>query len=289
MYPKSNLQQQFFRTVPATICLGAFLFTATESMHGQRVTGSHKNVNTQLLAMATNPATNRVYLVGNGIVAIDGATGRATTINDQGAQYPVAVAVNPVTNRIYVANNNQCGSGGITVIEGETNAFKNIPNGATGFIAVNPATNKIYASDCPSGISVVDGATNAVTVISEAAGGPLAVNPLTDKIYVAAIGSIIVIDGATNATTTITCAACDYPNAVAVDSASNKIYVAIGSVPNGGGSNAVAVIDGATNVLSIVADPKAVDPVSIAVNPVNDKITGQLRGVQRELRERHHH
>jgi DNA-binding beta-propeller fold protein YncE len=106
----------------------------------------------------------------------------------------------------------------------------------------------------------------------------VAVNELTNKIYVASLGSLIVggitsgitvIDGATNTATTIT-----DPNwqqwsrALAVNSVTNKIYVAHNS-----GSN-ITVIDGATNSTTTVADPNAsgLHAYAIAVNPATNKI-----------------
>jgi YVTN family beta-propeller protein len=92
-------------------------------------------------------------------------------------------------------------------------------------------------------------------------------NPATNKIYVANSSSdnVTVIDGATNSTITVT--AGNRPAAVAVNSVTNKIYVANrGQFLKGG----VTVIDGATN--SATTDPDANSPRAVAVNPVTNKI-----------------
>jgi YVTN family beta-propeller protein len=90
---------------------------------------------------------------------------------------------------------------------------------------------------------------------------------VTNKVYVANNNSnyVTVIDGATNSTTTV--GAGGYPNAVAVNPVTNKIYVAIGS-----DSGTVTVIDGATNSTTTLTDPNAIGPTAVAVNPVTNKI-----------------
>jgi YVTN family beta-propeller protein len=102
----------------------------------------------------------------------------------------------------------------------------------------------------------------------------MAANPVTNKIYVAnegsvsTGGSITVIDGATNSTTAVNFGASPSktpgPTAIAVNPATNKLYVAIY------GSNEVLVVDGATNATSIV--PAGTNPIAVAVNPVTNKI-----------------
>src|SRR6516165_3617041 len=57
------------------------------------------------------------------------------------------------------------------------------------------------------------------------------------------------------------------PDALAVNTVTNKIYVANGT------SNNVTVIDGVTNATTTVTDPNAVGPpVALAVNSVTNKI-----------------
>ena len=167
-------------------------------------------------------------------------------------------------------------------------------------IAVNSSTNKIYVADCipPSGgiggrgtpgtVTVIDGATNTTTTVPAGiCPTAVAVNSVTNKIYVANFGfssvtcgscfdygSITVIDGAANAGVTITDPNARFPRALAVDPATNKIYVANqGSLmtPTTNPGN-VTVIDGATNAITTVADPKAFAPNSLDINSVTNKI-----------------
>ncbi len=63
----------------------------------------------QPMAVAINPANNKIYVAGglggNDIVTvIDGATNTTTPINLLAGSLPVAVAVNPVTNKVYIVN-----------------------------------------------------------------------------------------------------------------------------------------------------------------------------------------
>jgi YVTN family beta-propeller protein len=225
------------------------------------------NTGTNPNAAATNPVTNKIYVVNQGsagVTVINGATGTTTTVA-VGAS-PIAVAVNPATNRIYVANN---GSSNVTVIDGATNATTTVPAGVNpNAIAVNPVTNRIYVTNQGSNtVTVIDGATNGViTTFNSLPGTPvaIAVNPVTNRIYVANNGSnnVTVIDGATNDTTFVAVGAA--PQGVAVNPVTNRIYVANAS------SNDVTVIDGATNATSGI--PVGVSPSVVAVNPVTNRI-----------------
>ena len=206
------------------------------------------------VAVAVNPVTNKIYVVGSNTTVIDGATNKTTTVAVAGN----CLAVNPATNKIYVVSTN---SNVMVVIDGATNSTTTVPVGTyPQAVAVNPVTNKIYVVG--SNTTVIDGATNNTTTVA-AGGNSLAVNPATNKIYVAnSGGTVTVIDGATNSTTTLTVEV--NPKAVAVNPVTNQIYVA------NYGSNTVTVIDGATNNTTTV--PAGTGPKFIAVNPVTNKI-----------------
>jgi YVTN family beta-propeller protein len=148
-------------------------------------------------------------------------------------------------------------------------------------VAVNTVTNKIYVANYLSAnVTVIDGTTNSATTV-QAALHPVAVavNEATNKIYVANVGfggpfgngdrgSVTVIDGATNLTATVVDPNANGPRAVAVNSATNKVYVANLWTGN------VTVIDGATDSTATVADPSAsgIQSVAVAVNSVTNKI-----------------
>jgi DNA-binding beta-propeller fold protein YncE len=230
---------------------------------------------------AVNEVTNKIYITTRfaGVLVLDGATNATATVVDPNAYDPVAVAMNPVTNKVYICNygdddNGNFHGSNVTVIDGNTNAVITVtdPN-ASGqpcdSIAVNTVTNKIYVMN-NSSVTVIDGATNATTTIMNPngsnvaiSGAIIAVNPTTNRIYVVNRTGITVIDGATNALTTVTdpTASQINPVGVAVNSATDKIYVTYG-----GDESGITVIDGASNSTVTVPAPNAGGTVMAAVN-----------------------
>lgn len=234
------------------------------------------------VAVAVNSVTNKIYVANvnsQNVTVIDGATNSiaAVSVTTTSELGPAAVAVNAVTNKIYVANNGlirgSTNPGNITLIDGATNSTTTVtdPNAITPFaVAVDSITNKIYVTnngDYPGtnhgNITVIDGVTNSTTTVTDPnALAPLsvAVNEVTNRVYVSngnsstlsGNGGVTVIDGATNSTTTVTDpnAKTDIPAAIAVNPATDKIYVANAL------SNNVTVIDGGataiTHTLSVV-------------------------------------
>jgi YVTN family beta-propeller protein len=111
-----------------------------------------------------------------------------------------------------------------------------------------------------------------------------AINPVTNKIYVANVcgndttcaypysqGTVTVIDGATNNPLSVNVGY--RPYGLAVNSATNKIYVAnyCGNDPNCSSDGTVTVIDGVSNTV-IATVPVGSDPFAAAVNSVTNKI-----------------
>lgn len=152
-------------------------------------------------------------------------------------------------------------------------------------VATNSATDKTYVAAGVSWtlvgmVAIIDGKTNSTTTVPVGIRPvAVAVNSVTNKIYVANVGcagpfgcgnpgGVTVIDGATNSTATVIDANANGPRALAVNSITNKIYVA-----NFWSGN-VTVIDGSTNSFVTVADPnaKGIQSVAVAVNPVTNKI-----------------
>lgn len=273
------------------------LLVLPASVWSQAVTATI-SVGTAPEAVAVNAVTNRIYVanyLSANVTIIDGATNSTTTI--QAALHPVAVAVNESTNKIYIANEGFGGpfgngdTGSVTVIDGATNVTTTVidPN-ANGphAVAVNSVTNKIYVANFWTGnVTVIDGATNSTVTVADSntnglAAYALALNPSTNKIYVANNnlagvsatypGNVTVIDGVTNSTTTVSDPNAFTPFAVAVNTLTNKIYVANeGDYPGSNHGN-VTVIDGATNSITTLTDSNALAPVSVAVNQTTNKI-----------------
>ena len=252
---------------------------------------------------AVNSATNKIYVAnicGNDVTCstysgtvtvIDGTTLTTATIN-VGAD-PYAPVVNAITNKIYVPNgcgtDPTCGiphSGGtVTVIDGATNNPVSVNVGVWPWgLDVNAITNKIYVANhcgddpnCASTatMTVIDGATLATTEVAIGGSHPraLAVNSVTNKIYVPSlcngdpscqgepIGTVSVVDGGTLTYTSVP--AGERPYAMALNSVTNKIYVAngCGNDPSCGTySGTLTVVDGvtlATETLNVGAYPYA--------------------------------
>ena len=145
---------------------------------------------------------------------------------------PTSAVLNPVTNRLYVANST---SNSLTVIDGAKNvtiatvAMGTTPRG----IAVNSASNKIYVANALSAdIKVVDGVTNTV---------------IATILHPSQTGT----------------------EAIALNPATNRIYVV--SQGASGGNGSIAVIDGATNtVLSTVVVGSR--PRALSVNASTNRI-----------------
>ena len=234
--------------------------------------------------VVVNPATNKIYvenydsagpylfLFTPSITVIDGATNSLTTLPDMSNGYPKLsdLVVNPITNKIYAGS-----SSSIEVIDGATNAVTMIPGGTGDVLALNQATNKLYAGMTNGGdIQVINAATNSV-----AAGIPAsnfyqaAANPVTNRVYFTHIlpdlmsaGYVEVVNGATNATTIFQDLNALAPGAIALNSKTNKIYVANRD------SNNITVIDGATNATTTVSNPNTYQPYAVAVNPKTNRI-----------------
>ena len=251
-------------------------------------------------AVVVNSATNKIYVAnytGNTVTVIDGATNNTLTVNV--GNLPYDVQVNSITNQIYAINNcgddNNCNSAGtVSVIDGASNNV--VATVSVGFYpdfaAVNSASNKIYVTNncgndvnCASvgTVTVIDGAThNTATVTTGASPYGVAVNAVTNQIYVAnqcgddvtcgssSAGTVTVIDGVTNDTATINLGV--DPSLVAVDSATNEIYVTnfCGSDLTCNSAGTVTVINGATNNTVPVAVGDG--PEAVAVNATTDRI-----------------
>ena len=289
----------------------AFSFAALAlPVFGQRVIATLP-VGRGPLSAALNSVTNKIYVAdwcgndpnctsGGTVTVIDGATDNTLSVNV--GFNPYGVAVNSLTNKIYVANwcgnDPSCASGGtLSVIDGVSNTvIATVTTGSRPYgVAVNSVTNKIYVSNnCGNDLSchshngtvtVIDGVSNTVTATVTVGSGPdqAVVNSITNKIYVAnscgtdptctypySGGTVTVIDGVTNNPTTVDVGI--YPDALDVNSVTNKIYVAnqCGDDPNCG-SSSMTVIDGATLATTDVAIGGR-DANTIAVNSVANKI-----------------
>jgi YVTN family beta-propeller protein len=200
---------------------------------------------------------------------------------------PGAVAVDAATNKIYVTN---AGSNNVTIIDGVSNTTTTVNVGASpNAVTVDQATNKIYvANHDDSSVTVIDGATNATTSVAvndipfthSNLPVAIAVNAATNQIYAAAgssdglrSGTLAIIDGATNGVSHFL-GAQQVVNGMALNPATNKIYV-IGFDAGGGPPlGLLRIFDGATLGSSDVQINGSGGslPSAVAVNPVTNKI-----------------
>jgi DNA-binding beta-propeller fold protein YncE len=213
---------------------------------------------------------------------------------------PSEVAVDPTTDTVYVGNYNT-----VSVVDGATDAVTDTISplpltsifsayGQGAGLAVDPVTDRIYAastnyttSSVTGTVSVIDGATDAVigSISLPATTSGLAVDPTTDTIYALLAPSgftlpgpgtaLDVIDGATDAVAaTVSLNVTLQGASIAVDPATNMIYVAGTQDPPQVYVGMVAVVDGASNTLvtliSTGSNPN--QSSGVAVDPVTDTI-----------------
>lgn len=221
-------------------------------------------------SIAVDPTTSNVYVVNSpaasfcknvgavpGVVTwIDGKTDSVSGTSNSLSTFeisepsswvtsgPIAIAVDATTNQAYIALN-----GVVCWLP----TGKPLP-GSSSVIAFDLATQAASLVWSPG------------TVANAFEPGAVGVNVPTGKIYAADdSGSIVVIDIATGSATTLAGPGTE-PVAIAVNSVTNKIYVANFQ------SSDVTVIDGATNTLNLVTDAKAINPTGIAVNEITNTI-----------------
>jgi YVTN family beta-propeller protein len=212
-------------------------------VNGSNNSTSTVNVGRAPSAIAVNSASNKIYVANygsNDVAIIDGATNSLTSVAV--GTSPRAIAVNPVTNRIYVANYR---ANSVSVIDGISGSVMNVSVGASPVaIAVDAVRNQVFVANMAGNSgTVIDGASLATTTLdSGPAPAAVEVEPVTAKAFFANyeyLGGLTMLDEASGAK--ISTAIGIYPIALAVDSASNRIYVANSY------SNTVSVVAGGTS------------------------------------------
>ncbi|GEM_PF-3876084 len=118
---------------------------------------------------------------------------------------PMAVAINPATNRLYLTTNNPSiavwsldgsGTGALRSVT--------LGGGFLGALAVTAVTEHVYVADVSGRVSVLAGASNTelTSVVISAIAHGMAVNPWTNRVYVTSdrgdgrpAGTVVVLDG----------------------------------------------------------------------------------------------
>lgn len=239
-------------------------------------------------SIAANPKSSRIYVTNFGsdsVTAIIGSTNAVTTIPV--GDGPSAIAINPVTNRIYVANYL---ADTLTVIDGSTHAV--ITTLTTGdkpaAIAVNPVTNRFYVgAEGSQSLQVFDGSNNslinALTVGTDVR--DVAVDPVRNRIYAVSYDAqnLSVVNGSTHAVTWISTATWGSPFGLALDTTSQRLWIAVDE-PMGGTPFDLLyeAVNGTVTSFSSDADRFLADPVTgIAVGVRAPSYAGEESRLER--------
>lgn len=218
------------------------------------------------VAIAVNEVTNRVYVANAGadtVSVIDGES-NAVTANVKVGPRPYALATNPATNKIYVSI---AFGDTITVIDGSTNSTSAAKVGNADAIAVDAELNKVYLLGYEdTNLTIVDSSPKVVGKID--AGIHLwgmAVNEASHTVYATRSGNaeLVVWDELSSRTKTAPVGA--IPCAVAVNPATNMVYVVNHA------DDTVTVVDGAKNI-PVATLHVGKQPQGIAVDPVKSLV-----------------
>jgi YVTN family beta-propeller protein len=227
---------------------------------GQR-NGTPLAVGAAPVAIAVNEATNRIYVANAGsdtVSVINGETNAVTASVRVGAR-PYAITANPASNKIFVS---AAFGDTITVIDGARNSTTAAQIANADSITVDAKLSKVYLAGYEDqNLTLVDSSPKVAGKI--AAGIHLwgtAVNEATHTLYVTRSGTaeLVAIDELSGVMKTVPMGR--IPSAVAVNTASNMVYVV------NHGDDSVTVVDGAKNtVVATLQTGKR--PQGIAVDP----------------------
>jgi uncharacterized protein len=213
-----------------------------------------------------NSVTNRIYVANaaDGTVSvIDGSADQVLATVAVRA-LPYVVSVNSASNKIYVS---KTFSNTTTLIDGATNQARILNTGVQATTIVSSAAlNKSYMINLDDTVTVLDGATDATSKIHAGTRAwGLTLSPATNKLYVGDTddSTLSVIDIKTGSVHVAQ--AGELPVAIAVDSVSNRAYIAnyVG--------NSVTVLDGATDA-ALATIPVQQHPQAIAADSATHMI-----------------
>ena len=206
----------------------------------ERVAKASVKVGKEPVALAINETTNRIYVANNAggsISVIDGTNDIVVATVNVGT-LPYVLAVNPVTNKIFVSNTF---SDVITLIDGATNTTSTIKAGSADSIVIDSKRDRTYLIGWEgTSLTVLDSEPAIIGKVKM--GGMhlwgMAVDEAAGKLYVTRAGNaeLAIVDEASGSVNNIATGA--IPCAVAVNPATNLIYVVNHE------DNTVTVIDG---------------------------------------------
>jgi YVTN family beta-propeller protein len=232
----------------------------------KKATASVK-VGKQPVALAINETTNRIYVANNAggsVSVIDGTNDVVAATVNVGA-LPYVLAANPVTNKIFVSNTF---SDVITLIDGATNAMSTVKAGSADSIVIDSKRDRAYLIGWEgTSLTVLDSKPAIIGKVQM--GGMhlwgMVVNEAAGKLYVTRAGNaeLAIVDEASESVTNIATGA--IPCAVAVNPATNLVYVVNHE------DNTVTVIDGTQGKVSATVQVGK-KPQGIAVDAKANRI-----------------
>jgi YVTN family beta-propeller protein len=244
----------------------------------------------EILYLAVNPVTNRIYLVtgypASTVYVINGADNSIVTtiaIGNGGT----GIAVDANSNRVYVANN---ADATISVIDGGSNSVTDtiaMP-GNPNWLAIDESTQNVYvaatnASTFASTLYVISEASDAITETIALPGSlPLvaavAVDAAAQRAYVVDnfAGALDVIDASTF-TVTGTVSGVDSANCAAVNPFTHSVLV--GNDTAADGQNVAAINTSTLQIVGRVHTPKEVLGVTVDPTFGASYVTLQIDGL----------
>ena len=145
---------EYFTTTAYNPKTDTVYFTRPDTTQVYAIDGTSHEVIAKIIigippdAIAVNPETNKIYVVGDGGMAIiDGSTNSVlpTSLELYSYQETDFIAVNPVSNMVYVVGQDR-----LSIVNGETNTLEetikisDIGGWGSGGLVVNPNTNTVY-------------------------------------------------------------------------------------------------------------------------------------------------
>jgi YVTN family beta-propeller protein len=193
----------------------------------EKVAEASVKVGKEPVALTINETTNRIYVANNAsasVSVIDGTNDIVVATVNVGS-LPYVLAVNPATNKIFVSNTF---SDVITLIDGASNATSTIKAGSADSIVIDSKRERIYLIGWEgTSLTVLDSRPAIIGKVQM--GGMhlwgMAVDEAAGKLYVTRAGNaeLAIVDEASGSVTNIATGA--IPCAVAVNPATNRIYV----------------------------------------------------------------
>jgi YVTN family beta-propeller protein len=191
--------------------------------------------------IVVDAALNRIYVANAGsgnISVIDGATDHVVKTLP-GEKHPYAIGFDAALHRVYVTNTY---SNNVTVIDSATDSVQQVPIGSKDYVETDAHRRRAFFISYEDPALTMLDASNAIRHENLGLSHPwgLAIDQQRGNVYVTEIGRDTLIayyedDGKTDKVPTGS-----MPDAVAIDEAANKIYVANYA------ADSVTVIDGAT-------------------------------------------